>query len=71
MIADSHDHGDGPTTPGTTKGTADRLHFPAAAVRFLRLEVTGTTKGVEGKPEPPLLEELEATGRDPARPNAR
>jgi trehalose/maltose hydrolase-like predicted phosphorylase len=47
---------------GRTKGTVDKLHFRPASVRFLRLKVAAATKGIEGKEEPPLLEELKATG---------
>jgi hypothetical protein len=47
---------------GRTKGTVDKLRFRPASVRFLRLKVTAATKGIEGKEEPPLLEELAATG---------
>jgi trehalose/maltose hydrolase-like predicted phosphorylase len=47
---------------GRTKGTVDKLHFPPTTVSLLRLKVTAATKGIEGKEEPPLLEELAASG---------
>jgi hypothetical protein len=47
---------------GRTKGTVDKLHFRPTSVRLLRLKVTAATKGIEAKEEPPLLEELAATG---------
>jgi hypothetical protein len=43
---------------GRAKGTVDKLSFAPTSVRFLRLRVTAATKGLEGKEEPPLLEEL-------------
>jgi hypothetical protein len=47
---------------GRAKGAVDRLHFPPASVRFLRIRVTAATKGIEGAEEPPLLQELAASG---------
>ncbi len=46
---------------GRATGLVDKLRFRPAAVRYLRLEVTAATKGLEGKEEPPLLEELTAS----------
>jgi trehalose/maltose hydrolase-like predicted phosphorylase len=45
---------------GRANGSVDTLHFPPTSVRFLRLRVTAATKGIEGKEEAPLLEELSA-----------
>jgi trehalose/maltose hydrolase-like predicted phosphorylase len=39
------------------EGTVDHLHFPPTALRYLRLKEASATGG-----EPPLLEELEASG---------
>jgi trehalose/maltose hydrolase-like predicted phosphorylase len=50
------------TVTGRAKGTVDRLRFPPTSVRYLRLKVTAATKGLEGKEEPPLLQELSASG---------
>jgi trehalose/maltose hydrolase-like predicted phosphorylase len=49
------------TVSGHATGTNDTLHFPPTKVRFLRLKVTAATKGIEGKEEPPLLQELKAS----------
>ena len=54
---------------GRAKGLVDHLHFVPTSVRYLRLKVTAATKGVEGKVEPPLLEELE-TSAETAPPSA-
>jgi trehalose/maltose hydrolase-like predicted phosphorylase len=43
-------------------GTNDTLHFQPTKVRYVRLQITAATKGLEGKEEPPLLEELRAFG---------
>jgi trehalose/maltose hydrolase-like predicted phosphorylase len=43
-----------------TTGTNDTLHFRPTHVRYVRLRITAATKGLEGKEEPPLLEELKA-----------
>jgi trehalose/maltose hydrolase-like predicted phosphorylase len=56
------------TVEGRTEGTVDELRFRPTAVRFLRLEVTAATEGLPGKEEPakeepPLLEELSASGK--------
>jgi hypothetical protein len=48
---------------GRAEGAVDRLRFRPASVRFLRLRVTAATKGLEGTEEPPLLQELSASGR--------
>ncbi len=40
------------------KRIVDHLHFPPTSVKFLRLKETAATQG-----EPPLLEELETSGR--------
>jgi trehalose/maltose hydrolase-like predicted phosphorylase len=49
---------------GRAKGTIDKLRFPPTSVRYLRLKVTAATKGLEGKEEPPLLQELSASAGD-------
>ena len=48
---------------GHATGTNDTLHIRPTKVRYLRLKITAATKGLEGKEEPPLLEELRAFGR--------
>jgi trehalose/maltose hydrolase-like predicted phosphorylase len=48
------------TVSGHATGTNDTLRIPPTKVRYLRLRVTAATKGLEGKEEPPLLEELKA-----------
>lgn len=48
------------TVSGHATGTDDTLRFSPAKVRYLRLRITAATKGLEGKEEPPLLEELKA-----------
>jgi trehalose/maltose hydrolase-like predicted phosphorylase len=45
---------------GRAKGLVDELRFKPTPVRYLRLKVTAATKGLEGKEEPPLLQELAA-----------
>jgi hypothetical protein len=47
---------------GRSKGAVDSLHFRPTSARFIRLKVTAATKGIEGKQEPPLLEEMRASG---------
>ena len=47
---------------GRSRGTVDHLNCVPNSVGYVRLAVTAATKGVEGREEPPLLEELEARG---------
>ena len=56
------------TVSGHATGTNDTLHFPPTEVRYLRLKITAATKGLEGKEEPPLLEELRAFSGAPSSP---
>jgi trehalose/maltose hydrolase-like predicted phosphorylase len=46
---------------GHATGTNDTLRIPPTTVHYLRLRITAASKGIEGKEEPPLLEELKAS----------